>query len=815
MRYDSIKIHEMGCFRDVAIDFSAIQGTLVAICGPNGAGKSTLLGMLAALSTRECPTRGSLGDLAHARDSFVEGTIVNGARHTIRHQVDAGSGKGECLVLNAAGQPEIPSTGVRPFEAWAKAHLPPPELLYCSTFSAQGSKGMRGLTAGERKAVILRAMGLERLEKFAADAREWAREARVVEAQALARLTEAKASARDVASVQAEHDAAVVAAKAAQDALVAARHALDDAKLAAADKAVFAKEVRQAQERRAACLKRKSDIEARMADVMARIGNNEKVIAQKAEIEAAVVALGLAKANLAEAEEAARAETAEESRLAAEMRRIAGDLDNRVKFAISNEQRKIDAATAAMASLPIVVAAESQLVDLRAAVALREQEERDAAAAVDAARGVQLVSADARTFALRGGLTDVHKSADHGTAVAIAKATIDADDDAVERSANAPKVLASAVATHNQSKSALDITRETLRRCEQDAAQRSTIAFAETAKAEAEAAMATILAEKASLVAAGEALVDPYNRARAAAAMAATQAQELRATIVALTPIANLAGPLATAQERLTDLRADVATLRADGETVDAELAGIPQYPDALDDFDLSKFEADLAVTEKRHGAATGGVAVCAESLRTAIADEKRVAELAKAHEFACQETSEWARLGEDLGRDGLQALEIDAVGPEMTELTNDLLRTCVGARWSVIIEAKRQDADGKRELDGCEVLVLDTETGRQGPIETLSGGEGVIVGEAVSLALMMLACKRAGGEAPTLVRDESGAALDPQNAPAYIAMLRRAATLVGASKVLFVSHSPDVVALADARIEVANGTAVVRESVQ
>jgi ABC-type thiamine transport system ATPase subunit len=114
-----------------------------------------------------------------------------------------------------------------------------------------------------------------------------------------------------------------------------------------------------------------------------------------------------------------------------------------------------------------------------------------------------------------------------------------------------------------------------------------------------------------------------------------------------------------------------------------------------------------------------------------------------------------------------------------------------------------RLAADGKRQLEGCDVMVLDTVGGREAEGSTFSGGERVMIGEALSLALSMLACRRAGLERPTLVRDESGAALDPENARVYVAMLRRAAELVGADKVLFVSHDPEVQALADARIEV------------
>jgi DNA repair exonuclease SbcCD ATPase subunit len=83
------------------------------------------------------------------------------------------------------------------------------------------------------------------------------------------------------------------------------------------------------------------------------------------------------------------------------------------------------------------------------------------------------------------------------------------------------------------------------------------------------------------------------------------------------------------------------------------------------------------------------------------------------------------------------------------------------------------------------------------------SGGECVVLGEAVSLALTMMACRRSGVRGATLVRDESGAALDPQNARVYLDMLRHAAKVTHAPKVLFVSHSEDVQRMADSVLEI------------
>ena len=170
------------------------------------------------------------------------------------------------------------------------------------------------------------------------------------------------------------------------------------------------------------------------------------------------------------------------------------------------------------------------------------------------------------------------------------------------------------------------------------------------------------------------------------------------------------------------------------------------------------------------------------------------------------ERSMDWYRVGQDLGRDGIQAMEIDAAGPELTATANELLHACVGARFTVEIRTQRASSDGKREIEGCDIMVLDTVGGREAAIETYSGGECVIVGEAIALALTVLACRRSGVERPTLIRDETGAALDAGRGRAYIEMLRRAADMVDADRVLFVSHSPELDALADARVHIVGG---------
>jgi exonuclease SbcC len=255
---------------------------------------------------------------------------------------------------------------------------------------------------------------------------------------------------------------------------------------------------------------------------------------------------------------------------------------------------------------------------------------------------------------------------------------------------------------------------------------------------------------------------------------------------------------LETAAARIAELAPQIAALEAE----DAELSAIPEEDTEVDH--VGAAEAALAVARAALGRAEQSVLVARRDRerRDALQAELAAAEL---------DLSDWVRLGNDLGRDGLQASLIDCAGPELTEMVNDLLHTCVGPRWTIAIEASKTSADGKRELSGMEVRVLDTQSGREAGAETFSGGEQVLLQEAISLALTMLACRRAGATQPTLIRDETGAALSPENARAWVAMMRRAADLIGADKVLYVSHSPECQELADARIVVEDGKVTVQ----
>jgi exonuclease SbcC len=945
VRLRSIRIRNLGPFNDFSADLSALpeEAKLVAVTGQNGSGKTTLLELFTGGSMfRDCRTRGSLASLATARDASLEVQLENGQPWTIRHTVDSISGKGESVVIGADGQPATSTAKVRDFDAWAAAHLPRPELLYGSQVLAQGSGGFLDLKPGDRKAVILRLLGVERLEPMSKDARERARslDAQATALQSLLADAESRATVDDATGHVGDQMGHEVikrdAAERAQRSLDAAREfsvssalaweryraqksAIDELsqrhweatcglvdsrnklqlididaaarRKSTAERAVVAStgsleiarrvavEIQQQIDRASQVEVRRSELTAALAneritleDLERRLRNNRTVLDNATEIRGAVARRAELSAEIQRLELVCTEQRGLAARYGADESSHDSARRRQAEAAAEAERRVERAEKALIAKQDVEDAAQRVDAERETSESLRVQLET-AKRTLDELRGRRLLGAEDRIGNLRGALTDIERScfsndgSDYRDIGQVARDATAADDLAVKQSEELPGSIA--VAEHNLSSCeyALRQAEERLRRISELAARLPAIRVAQDEFGAALAARDTALLAAAE----SEQLAQEAHRLAMDAAKARQAAQDkqnaAQADIASLERLASKAPVLDTAEARLAELSPVAEAAGARVGTLIHALAQLPEpervpAPPKLDALQgavdaaqrevqaatavlaraesdrehltaesqrwrgeeealrlqlealqepkepeqaprLEELEAALRTAKRDHGDAVAALAKAQAALEAAQAAASKAEEYRKGLENVRAEQADWNRLGEDLGRDGLQAALVDSACAQLTAVTNDLLHSCVGTRWTVSLETQRVSADGKKQIEGFDVKVLDTEAGRDTTVETLSGGEKVLVGEAVSLALTTLACARAGIERPTLVRDETGAALDPEKARAYVAMLRRAAQQIGADRVLFVCHSREVQELADARIEI------------
>lgn len=811
MRLDSLTIRGFGPFREqVHLDLNDLgDATLVAVCGDNGEGKSSLLELaIPGALYRSMPTQGSLRDRATARDSLLEVVISAPDRYTIRHLVDGVSGKGESVVLDSAGKPVSGSTKVSEFDSWAARTLPPVEVLLASTFGAQQDRGFLGASPSERKAILLRTLGIARYEAWATEAARRASACKQQREVTRARVADARRTGGDVAGLTRALAAAQVEARQADDLLTAARTELTDleeraraARDAAATASAHATKASELRARIQALESKRQDIETRIAACQRTLGQEKAIrdaAAQREGLQRQLEELGQQRSALS-----ARGEAAQERA------RSERELTERARQGLARITGRIGEIQALLARGAEITQAEADLLEIEQGLTALRDELREAQARVDELTAATVASAEDRVGALRTGLVEIRDGSfaqAGGNANQMARRTLEADDLAVQQASERPAQLQAA-------RKAVEATRSLIAGAEQRQRERSALARRAGELRPARAQLAGLETEREQLAAALKAHESAARKAAAEQDGLAQQLAQLVDRQAALQAQAQRLGALADqlphialAASKLEERKAQRLEVAGELEAATWALSelGPPPAPVAVPD--VAPARAKVAELERAARAAHQAAAVASSKLDGARQIAQQIEALEQQQRAEETELADWTRLSEDLGRKGLQAAEIDSCGPELTALVNDLLHNAHGPRWTVRIDTQKLSADGKKTLEGCQVTVIDTVKGREDEGSKFSGGERVIIGEAMALGLSMLACQRSGLRGVTLVRDETGAALDPVNAEVYVRMLRRAARQIGAERLLFVSHNREVSDLADARITVAGG---------
>jgi exonuclease SbcC len=189
------------------------------------------------------------------------------------------------------------------------------------------------------------------------------------------------------------------------------------------------------------------------------------------------------------------------------------------------------------------------------------------------------------------------------------------------------------------------------------------------------------------------------------------------------------------------------------------------------------------------------------ETARTRLAQVE--AELCTAR----TEHEDYNYLAKVFGPDEIQLCEIQAAGPQVSTLVNALLEGCFDNKFEIRFRTQRPKADGRGMVDDFDVEVRNKNLDRTCLVDELSGGQFVLVNEAVNLGIAIYNMRQGEGiRYETLFRDETVGALDAANGKEYVRMLRRAMDLGGFHQVIFICHSPLVWELADRVVSVHDG---------
>jgi len=331
--------------------------------------------------------------------------------------------------------------------------------------------------------------------------------------------------------------------------------------------------------------------------------------------------------------------------------------------------------------------------------------------------------------------------------------------------------------------------------------------------------------DAAALVNSRRTTLDAARRARAAASSVAAQAAAVGAARARLTHIEQELVTHAEVRQRAVErYEQALAQLDAQGQADGAHaerrvrdaaerVARLQEQLKSLRPTDtqrLPRAERELALAaaerERWQGAhlqAAADSTAARTRLAVLAADSGRAAAVDLQIRHIEEEVGWWSLLAKALGNDGVIALCIDDAGPTLAQITNDLLKACYGARFTVAIRTEVLTARGDAR-EGFDIVVFDATSGESTSVGLLSGGERVWINECLTRAIALYLAATTQRRYETLFCDETDGALDPERKRMFMQMKREVLRIGGYRREYFVSQTPELAAMADAQIAVA-----------
>ena len=228
-------------------------------------------------------------------------------------------------------------------------------------------------------------------------------------------------------------------------------------------------------------------------------------------------------------------------------------------------------------------------------------------------------------------------------------------------------------------------------------------------------------------------------------------------------------------------------------ETMTLELGALPQVARelAMADAEYKTISGQRAQAQQALGSVRARLERLTELENRKKAIENRIASTAR-------EESIYRELARAFGKNGIQALIIDAALPEIADEANRLLARLTDNRMTVKFETQRTTKKDvlKETLD----IIIGDELGTR-DYELFSGGEAFRINFAIRIALSRLLARRAGAPLPTLIIDEGFGTQDATG----MEKLKEAINSIqdDFEKILVITHMDDLKDAFPSRIDV------------
>ncbi len=257
---------------------------------------------------------------------------------------------------------------------------------------------------------------------------------------------------------------------------------------------------------------------------------------------------------------------------------------------------------------------------------------------------------------------------------------------------------------------------------------------------------------------------------------------------------ANLQQTISERDAALLETQAEIEALTKELAEIRAALEGEPQLRCRLQDSHdrLGRLHAERDEIQGRFGAVQNQLAHLDQLNKE---QEQNKAELAT----LSLDADAYKELGLAFGRNGIQAMIVETILPELQDETNRLLNRMANGHMHVDLRSTRQALSNDNIIETLDIIIRD-ETGER-PYALYSGGESFRVDFAIRVALSKLLVRRAGTTIDMLIIDEGFGTQDSRGRDGLIEALQSVES--DFQTILVITHIDDVRDMFPTRIEV------------
>jgi|GEM_PF-4951328 len=167
-------------------------------------------------------------------------------------------------------------------------------------------------------------------------------------------------------------------------------------------------------------------------------------------------------------------------------------------------------------------------------------------------------------------------------------------------------------------------------------------------------------------------------------------------------------------------------------------------------------------------------------------------------------EMSEYEAIARIYGKNGFQPLIIDAAAPELEALTRQFLTSICQKNFDISFMTQRETNKGKTMRETLDIIITDLTTGDKRDIANFSGGEKVLLSQAIRMAMSVFQAQKSRKPWQTFFLDESLGELDEVNAEKFLRAVADLTTWF--RRILYISHTPNLTLQAQKQVKVENG---------